>query len=83
MTLAAESATLVRRMGRPRLWRERMGVKFAHGTFARIAAVLREGENKMSFVRTLVMREVERRERQAEKKPPPVVEHKPTKRGRK
>jgi hypothetical protein len=39
-----------------------MGVKFAHGTFARIAAVLREGENKMSFVRDLVMREIERRE---------------------
>jgi hypothetical protein len=83
MTLAAESAT-PRRMGRPRLWRERMGVKFAYGTFARIAAVLREGENKMSFVRTLVMREVERREKQAEKRPPVAeVEHKPTKRGHK
>ena len=37
-------------------------MKLAHGTFARIAAVLREGENKMSFVRDLVMREIERRE---------------------
>jgi hypothetical protein len=46
-----------------------MGVKFAHGTFARIAAVLREGENKMSFVRDLVMREVERREAEQPAKP--------------
>ena len=49
-------------MGRPRLWHERMGVKFAHGTFARINAVLREDEQKMAFVRDLVMREIERRE---------------------
>ena len=71
MTLPAESATSARRMGRPRLWRERMGVKFAHGTFARIKAVLREDENKMSFVRDLVMREIKRREAdQPTPKPP-------------
>ena len=67
MTVTTESA-IPSRMGRPRLWHERMGVKLPRGTFARIAAVLREGENKMSFVRTLVIREVERRERRAGKK---------------
>ena len=61
MTLTLESFTS-RRMGRPRLWHERMGVKFARGTFARINAVLREDEQKMAFVRDLVMREIERRE---------------------
>lgn len=61
MTLTLELFTS-RRMGRPRLWHERMGVKFARGTFARINAVLREDEQKMAFVRDLVMREIERRE---------------------
>ena len=56
-------------MGRPRLWHERMGVKFARGTFARINAVLREDEKKMSFVRDLVMREIERREAAQPPKP--------------
>ena len=58
-------------MGRPKLWHERMGVKFARGTFARINAVLREDEQKMAFVRDLVMREIERRERQIGKKRKP------------
>jgi hypothetical protein len=53
-----------------------MGVKFAYGTFARIAAVLREGENKMSFVRDLVMREVERREAELPTKKPARRKHK-------
>ena len=46
-------------------------MKFIHGTFARINAVLREGENKMSFVRNLVMREVERREADLPASKPP------------
>ena len=61
MTAPRESINLGR-MGRPKLWHERMGVKFARGTFARINAVLREDEKKMAFVRELVMREIERRE---------------------
>jgi hypothetical protein len=67
MTMSAES-TMPRPVGRPRLWHERMGVKLPRGTFARIAAVLREGENKMGFVRDLVLRELDRRERRLEKK---------------
>ena len=70
LTLTLELFTS-RRMGRPRLWHERMGVKFAHGTFARINAVLREGENKMSFVRDLVMREIKRREADLPASKPP------------
>lgn len=40
-----------------------MQARFAGGTFARIAAVLGEGEDRTDFVREAVKRELERRER--------------------
>lgn len=39
-----------------------MQARFAAGTFARIAAVLRDGEDRTDFVRDAVSRELERRE---------------------
>jgi hypothetical protein len=42
-----------------------MQSRFAEGTFARINAVLTEGEDRTDFVRDAVEREIKRRERQA------------------
>jgi hypothetical protein len=56
------------RMGRKKRWPERTAIKFAEGTFERIAAVLGEEEDRMAFMREAVEREIERRER-AEAKP--------------
>lgn len=51
-----------RRVGRIKRWAEDMQARFAAGTFARIAAVLRDGEDRTDFVRDAVSRELERRE---------------------
>jgi hypothetical protein len=51
------------RMGRKKRWPERTAIKFAAGTFERIAAVLADGEERMAFMREAVERELERRER--------------------
>jgi hypothetical protein len=61
MTPAPESATAPR-MGRKRLWHERIGAKFATGTLARIARVLEKGETRLDFVRRAVERELKRLE---------------------
>jgi hypothetical protein len=50
-------------MGRKKRWPERTAIKFAAGTFERIAAVLSKGEERMAFMREAVERELERRER--------------------
>lgn len=50
-------------MGRKKEWREDMQARFPHGTFARIEAVLGEGEDRTDFVRAAVERELKRRER--------------------
>lgn len=52
-----------RRMGRPPLWAEDMQARFAAGTFARIAAVLGEKEDRTDFVRAAVEAELKRREK--------------------
>ena len=44
-----------------------MGAKFAAGTLERIAAVLAEGEERTAFIREAVEREIERRQRAAER----------------
>jgi hypothetical protein len=46
-----------------------MVAKFAEHTFRRIAAVLRDGEDRTDFVREAVGRELARREREAKRKP--------------
>ncbi len=53
------------RMGRPLLWVENMQARFKAGTFDRIAAVIRDGEDRTDFVREAVERELQRREAEA------------------
>ena len=57
------------RAGRPRLWPDKMVASFPEGMFRRIAAVSIEGEDRTDFVRSAVLREVDRRERAAGKQP--------------
>jgi hypothetical protein len=57
------TVTKTSRMGRKKRWPERTAIKFADGTFERIAAVLEEDEDRMAFMREAVERELERRER--------------------
>ena len=45
-------------------WAEDMQARFADGTFDRIAAVLRKGEDRTDFVRAAVEREIDARERE-------------------
>jgi hypothetical protein len=49
-------------MGRKKRWPERTAIKFAAGTFERIAAVLADGEDRMAFMRRTIEHELERRE---------------------
>jgi hypothetical protein len=62
MMTSEASVTRTSRMGRKKLWPERTAIKFPAGTFERIAAVLDEGEDRMTFMREAVEREIERRE---------------------
>jgi hypothetical protein len=48
-------------VGRPKLWSENMQARFPDGTFARIAAALKEGEDRTDFIREAVERELDRR----------------------
>lgn len=50
-------------MGRLKKWAEDMQARFPEGTFRRIEAVLKDGEDRTSFVRAAVERELKRRER--------------------
>lgn len=52
-------------MGRTKRWAEDMQARFAEGTFARMAAVLTEGEDRTDFVREAVERELKRREKRS------------------
>ena len=52
-----------RRVGRLKRWAEDMQARFAEGTFARIAKVLKPGEDRTDFVRAAVEEELKRRER--------------------
>ncbi len=57
-----KSYQLFRNMGRKRQWREDMQARFPDGTFARIEAVLRDGEDRTDFVREAVEKELKRRQ---------------------
>lgn len=48
-------------MGRKKRWTEDMQARFPEGTFARIDAALEDGEERTSFVREAVERELKRR----------------------
>ena len=49
-------------VGRPRINYEKTMARFRKGTFARIAAALKEGEQKSDFIRQAVENELQRRE---------------------
>jgi hypothetical protein len=59
----ATGAIRTSQMGCKRRWPERTAIKLAAGTFKRIVAVLADGEDRMSFMRGAVERELKRRER--------------------
>jgi len=48
-------------VGRRKRWTEEMQARFEAGTFASIAAVLRDGEDRTEFVRAAVRDEIARR----------------------
>lgn len=51
------------RVGRKKQWAEDMQARFAEGTFARIARLLTDTEDRTDFVREAVEREIRRREK--------------------
>jgi len=55
-------------VGRKRKWTEDMQARFEAGTFARIARVLGETEDRTDFVRRAVENELRRLERRSAKK---------------
>jgi hypothetical protein len=57
------------RMGRKKRWPERTAIKFAAGTFERIAAVLADDEDRMAFMRQAVEREIKRRQMAVKREP--------------
>lgn len=57
-----EISPIVRRMARPKKFVEEMVARFMAGTFARIAGVLRDGEDRADLVRDAVDAEIKRRE---------------------
>ena len=61
---AIEMSGKPRRMSRPKKYVEEMLARFVEGTFGRIAAVLREDEDRADLVREAVEKEIERRRRQ-------------------
>jgi hypothetical protein len=62
MTRSPES-DMPRTVGRKKLWPERIQAKFAKGTLARIAAVLKDGETRLDFIREWVERGLQSREK--------------------
>jgi hypothetical protein len=52
-------------MGRTKKWSEDMQARFPEGTFARMAAVLEDDEDRTDLVREAVERELKRRERKS------------------
>lgn len=54
-------------MARPKKFVEEMVARFMAGTFARITAVLRPGEDRADLVREAVDREIARRGRESRK----------------
>jgi hypothetical protein len=55
-------------VGRKKLWSEDMQARFPEGTFERITAVLKEGEDRTDFVRAAVEAELTRREKSVQRR---------------
>lgn len=64
---ASEISLTPRRVARPKKFIEEMVARFLAGTFARISAALRPGEDRADLVREAVDRELARRERDSKK----------------
>ena len=64
---ASEISPIVRRMARPKKFVEEMVARFLAGTFARITAALRPGEDRADLVRDAVDREIQRRAKESAK----------------
>lgn len=58
-------------MARPKKFVEEMVARFMAGTFARITAVLRPGEDRADLVRDAVEKEIRRRARESTKSSTP------------
>ena len=56
-------SVIARRVGRKKRWAENMQARFPEGTFERIEAVLKKGEDRTDLVRVAVERELKRREK--------------------
>jgi hypothetical protein len=50
-----------RRRGPPKLYPERIVLPLAGGTCARVWGLLKQGENRVGFIRDAIEREIERR----------------------
>lgn len=74
---ASEISPIVRRMARPKKFVEEMVARFMAGTFARITAVLRPGEDRADLVREAVEREIKRRAKDSMKSSKNPVETDP------
>lgn len=68
MLTALHAHDTPRRMGRTKLFDERMHLTLAAGTKDRIDAVLRESEDRLELVREGLEKELRRREREAARK---------------
>lgn len=55
------------RVGRKKLWTERIQLPLANGTTARIDSLLRQDEVRLDFIREAIEREIKRRLRSADK----------------
>jgi hypothetical protein len=53
-----------RRMGRKKLWTERIQLPLAEGTTDKIDSLLREGEVRLDFIREAIDKEIAAREKQ-------------------
>ena len=52
-------------MGRKKQWTERIQLPLAEGTTDKIDSLLKDGEVRLDFIRTAIVREMRRRERAA------------------
>lgn len=51
------------RMGRTKLWTERLHLTLPEGAKEKIDAVLKDGEDRLAFIREAISREIKRREK--------------------
>lgn len=67
---AIRTHEMPRRMGRTKLWTERLTLPLDDATLTRLKAVQEEGEDRLSVIRAGIELELQRRERLARRKRP-------------